>query len=160
MMPICKRSEFMLCQVCPQDHKQTTFKMLVFWMEFGSFRALQTHRLHLQSDAAIFWFLCMAGCPHLQQKVNRVEQTVRGTGDQLPLSRPALQSWFRWAVGPTLSPSAPYCQTRPLVWFPPESESVQVVEKHLIISELFVFSNVMFGRTAPELLATGNLIWF
>ncbi len=30
MVLICKQSEFMLCQVCPQDDKQTTFKMLVF----------------------------------------------------------------------------------------------------------------------------------
>ncbi len=27
---ICKKSEFMLCHVCPQDGEQTTFKMLVF----------------------------------------------------------------------------------------------------------------------------------
>ncbi len=30
MMPICKKSEFMLCQVCEQDDKQTTFKILFF----------------------------------------------------------------------------------------------------------------------------------
>ncbi len=28
MMPTCKKSEIKHCQVCPQDHKQTTFKML------------------------------------------------------------------------------------------------------------------------------------
>ncbi len=30
MMPTYKNSEIMLCQVCPQDNNQTTFKMLVF----------------------------------------------------------------------------------------------------------------------------------
>ena len=39
MMLISKKSEFMLCRVCPQDDKQTTFKMLVFSMEFGSISA-------------------------------------------------------------------------------------------------------------------------
>ncbi len=39
MTPICKKSEFMLCQVCLQGDKLTTLKMLVFWMEFGSIRA-------------------------------------------------------------------------------------------------------------------------
>ncbi len=39
MILTCKKSEFTLCQVCPQDDTQTTFKMLVFWMEFRSIRA-------------------------------------------------------------------------------------------------------------------------
>ncbi len=47
MMPICEKSEFMLCQVCLQDDKQTTFKMLVFWKKFGSIRAVRNRRLHL-----------------------------------------------------------------------------------------------------------------
>ncbi len=29
MMPICTKSEFMLCEVCPQDDKHTTFKMVL-----------------------------------------------------------------------------------------------------------------------------------
>ncbi len=33
-MPICKKSEFMLCQVCQQEDKQTTFKMLCLAIEF------------------------------------------------------------------------------------------------------------------------------
>ncbi len=35
MMPIYKKSELVLCQVCPQDYKQTTFKMLVFKTQSG-----------------------------------------------------------------------------------------------------------------------------
>ena len=44
-MPICKKSEFILCQVCRLDDTQTAFKVLVFWMEFGSIRALLTSEL-------------------------------------------------------------------------------------------------------------------
>ncbi len=32
-------AELICCQVCLQDDKQTTFKMLSFWMEFGSIRS-------------------------------------------------------------------------------------------------------------------------
>ena len=36
----CKKSELVLCPVCRPDDKQTTFKMIVPWMEFRSIRAL------------------------------------------------------------------------------------------------------------------------
>ncbi len=42
MMQTGKKSDFMLCHVCQQDDNQTTFKMLVFQMDFGSIRAMLT----------------------------------------------------------------------------------------------------------------------
>lgn len=36
MVLICKKSEFILCQVCPQDDQQTAFTMLVFRTEFDN----------------------------------------------------------------------------------------------------------------------------
>lgn len=39
MLPY-KNPKFILGQVCPLDDKQTTLKMLVSWMEFGSIRAM------------------------------------------------------------------------------------------------------------------------
>ena len=37
---LCKKPEFMLRQVCGPDSKQTTFKMLTPWTEFGLIRAM------------------------------------------------------------------------------------------------------------------------